>query len=441
MNARSQPSYSQPSHSQSSYLQTHPWLKLGIAIAFTLILSGCNTFETQGNRTVTVLGAIEGELQKDFEQALEPFESATNIEIIYEGTTDFAAVLKEKVADGNPPDLAMFPQPGLMTEFATAGELVPLSTFLETGALQAAYSDAWIELGTVEEETYLIWYRTSVKSLVWYKPTVFETNAYEIPQTWAELTALTEHIVADGGTPWCIGLESGAATGWPGTDWIEDIMLRTAGPEAYSQWIDHRLPFNSPQVINAFDEFGRILLNPQYVEGGGAAAAATSFTEAADGLFTDPPSCYMHKQASFIESFFEEDQEPRSDYDIFTLPGIDEKFGTPILVAGDAFGMFNSTPEARALMAYLATPTPHEIQARLGGFISPHRQVSPEVYPNAVNQKVALILANADVIRFDGSDLMPGAVGTGSFWSGIIDFAKGKSAEEVTQEIDASWPQ
>ena len=110
-------------------------------------------------------------------------------------------------------------------------------------------------------------------------------------------------------------------------------------------------------------------------------------------------------------------------------------------MAGDAFGMFNSTPEARALMAYLATPTPHEIQARLGGFISPHRQVSPEVYPNAVNQKVALILANADVIRFDGSDLMPGAVGTGSFWSGIIDFAKGKSAEEVTQEIDASWPQ
>jgi len=411
-----------------------------VTLATVVALSGCSQTEPQQASTVTILGVIDGEQQTKFEQALAPFEAETNIDVIYEGTPDFTNNLKEKVAAGAAPDLAMFPQPGLMAEFARAGDLVPLETFLESGALQAAYSDAWIDLATVEEDTYAIWYRASVKSLVWYKPTVFETNAYEIPQTWAELTALTEKIAAEGKVPWCIGLESGTATGWPGTDWIEDIMLRTAGPEAYSQWIDHRLPFNSPVVINAFDEFGKILLNPNYIQGGATSTVTTNFGESPNALFSEPPQCYMHKQASFIESFFEEGKLPRTDYDVFTLPSIDEKFGTPILVAGDAFSMFNDTRESRALMAYLTTPRPHEIWAELGGFISPHRQVSPDAYPSAVSQKVALILANAEVIRFDGSDLMPGDVGTGSFWTGIIDFANGKSAEDVTQEIDATWP-
>jgi len=405
-------------------------------------LLGCSQTRSQlAPSTVTVLGVIEGEEQKRLEQALAPFEAQTGIDVIYQGSSDFATQLKDQVAADNAPDLAMFPQPGLMTEFAITGELVPLTTFLEMGSLQAAYSDDWIELGTIEDKTYAIWYRTSVKSLVWYKPTAFEANAYEIPQTWAELISLSEKIAATGATPWCIGLESGAATGWPATDWIEDIMLRTAGPEAYSQWIDHRLPFNSPPVMDAFNQFGKILLNPKYVNSGAASTVNTNFGEAPSGLFTDPPSCYLHKQANFIEAFFEDSKILRSDYDVFPLPSIDPEFGTPILVSGDAFAMFNDTPEARALMGYLATPAPHEIWAKLGGFISPHRQVSPDIYPNAVSQKIALILANADVIRFDGSDLMPESVGTGSFWTGIVDFANGKSADEVTKEIDASWPQ
>lgn len=412
-------------------------------LSLSLLLSawGCSTATPpQSQKTVTILGVIEGEQQERLEQALVPFETETGIDVIYEGNADFATVLKERVSAADAPDLAMFPQPGLMAEFARNGDLVPLSTFIEKSELKAAYNDTWIDLATVEEEAYVIWYRTSVKSLVWYKPVVFERNAYEIPTTWSELTTLTTKIATEGKTPWCIGLESGEATGWPGTDWIEDIMLRTAGPEAYSQWIDHRLPFNSPQVLTAFQKFGEILRNPKYVDGGASSTVELAFSEAPDGLFVEPPRCYMHKQASFIESFFEAGKEPRSDYDVFTLPPIDGKFGTPILVSGDAFGAFRDTPETRALMSYFATPTPHEIWAQLGGFISPHKQVSPDIYPNAVSQKISLILANADVIRFDGSDLMPPEVGTESFWEGIVDFAQGESAEEVAKEIDASWP-
>jgi len=425
-------------------LRTRRFLRSGITASIltsvVIGLTGCSkTPPSTSGGTVTILGVITDAQQSKLEQALLPFEQETGIDVIYEGSDDFATILPARVEAGEAPDVAMFPQPGLMAKFAQEGELVPL-TFLEAGALQAAYSDNWLDIGTIDSEIYAVWYRSSVKSLVWYKPTAFEANAYEVPQTWPDLLALSNQIVEDGKTPWCIGLESGSATGWPGTDWIEDIMLRTAGPEAYSQWIDHRLPFSSPQVINAFNEFGKILRDPKYVNGGAKNSVQTSFSQSPEGLFTDPPECYMHKQASFIASFFEEGKAPRSDYDVFPLPGIDEKFGMPILVAGDAFAMFNNTIESRALIAYLATPTPHEIWAELGGFISPHKQVSLDVYPDAVSQKIALILANADIVQFDGSDMMPSAVGTGTFWTGIVDFAQGASAEEVTKEIDATWP-
>ncbi|MEO1684893.1 MAG: ABC transporter substrate-binding protein, partial [Cyanobacteria bacterium J06631_12] len=414
-------------------------LAIGLTLASTLILAGCNSAGTeQAENTVTILGVIVGEQQEKLEQALAPFEEETGIDVVYEGTDAFATLLPVRVESGDAPDLAMFPQPGLMTDFARGGQLIPLTSFMDTNTLRAAYPDTWLDLGTIDDEPYGIWYRASVKSLVWYSPAAFEAQNYQIPTTWSALTALSDKIAADGGTPWCIGLESGDATGWPGTDWVEDIMLRTAGPEAYDQWISNELPFNAPEVVNAFNEFGEILLEPKYVSGGAVNAVSTPFGDSPLGLFNEPPTCYLHRQASFISTFFPEDKAPNVDYDVFPLPGIDENFGLPILVAGDAFGMFNDTPEARALMEYLATPVPHEIWAGLGGFISPHKAVSLDAYPDVVSQKIAQILADADVIRFDGSDMMPGAVGTGTFWSGVVDFAVGESAEDVTKTIDES---
>jgi len=415
---------------------------LGTVLGSLFLLSGCNGASTESaENTVTVLGVVVGEQQEKLEQALAPFEEETGIEVIYEGTDAFATLLPVRVESGDAPDLAMFPQPGLLADFARAGQLVALDSFIDTSTLRAAYPDTWIELGSVDDEAYGIWYRASVKSLVWYRPTAFEAQGYDIPTTWEEMIALSDEIAADGATPWCIGLESGNATGWPGTDWVEDIMLRTAGPEAYQQWVENELPFDSPEVINAFDEFGSILLNPDYVNGGAVGAISTPFGDSPQGIFNEPPNCYLHRQANFIDTFFPEGKEPKVDYDVFPLPAIDSRFGTPILVAGDAFGMFNDTPEARALMQYLATPQPHEIWAGLGGFISPHKQVSTDAYPDIVSQKIAQILADADVVRFDGSDMMPGAVGTGTFWSGIVDFAVGEPAENVTKTIDDSWPQ
>ncbi|MEM7797243.1 MAG: ABC transporter substrate-binding protein, partial [Cyanobacteria bacterium P01_C01_bin.118] len=272
-------------------------------------------------------------------------------------------------------------------------------------------------------------------------PKAMEAQGWTVPTTWDEMLALSDQIVAAGVNPWCVGLESGDATGWPGTDWIEDIMLRTAGPEVYDQWLNHEIPFNDAAVQTAFEEFGNIVLNETYVVGGTTGTISTPFGDAPQGLFGDTPTCYLHRQANFIASFFPEDVNLEEEVDIFLLPGIDPAYGTPVLVAGDVFGMFNNTPEAQALMQYLATPTPHEIWAGLGGFLSSHKQVSLDAYPDALSRKQAEFLSNAETVRFDGSDMMPGAVGTGTFWSGVVDYVAGTPVEEVLDDIEASWPE
>ncbi len=417
-----------------------PLLATGLSLT---LLTACGSGGGDGSNsnTVTVLGVVVGEQQEKLEAALAPFEAETGIDVIYEGTDSFATLLPVQVESGSAPDIAMFPQPGLMADFARDGQLLPLTDVFDAATLSEAYPDDWIKLGTINDTLHGIWYRASVKSLVWYNPKQFEAKGYSIPQTWDDMTALSDKIVADGGTPWCLGMESGDATGWVGTDWVEDIMLRTAGGEVYDQWTSHEIAFNSAPVQAAFEQFGEVILNPKYILGGKVGAISTPFGESPKGLFGENPQCYMHRQANFIASFLPEDVVLGEDVAVFPLPGIKEEFGLPILVAGDVFGMFNDTPEARALMQYLATPTPHEIWAKAGGFISPHKQVSLDVYPDAVTRQQAEILANAETVRFDGSDLMPGTVGTGTFWSGIVDFVGGSDLEKVLDEIEESWPE
>ncbi len=426
-------------------------LALGLCIALPLYSCSQSSSETapSANRpaeassgsTVTVLGVIVGEQQAKLEAAFAPFEEETGIEVRYEGTDAFTTLLPVRVDSGDAPDIAMFPQPGLMRSLAEEGALTPVTEVLTRPELEAYYPDSWIELSTVDNEIYGIWYRSAVKSLVWYNPKEFAKAGYETPETWEELIALSDQIVADGSNPWCIGLESGNASGWPGTDWIEDIVLHTAGPEFYDQWVQHEVPFNAPEVQKAFEYFGEIAKTPQYVYGGKAGALSIPWGDSINGLFTATPECYMQKQGNFISNFFPEDVVIGEDVDFFPTPVINPEYENALLVAGDIFSMLNDTPEAQQLMAYLATPTPHEIWAEQGGLLSANKQVDLSVYPDELSRKQAELLTTAEVVQFDASDAMPGAVGTGTFWSGMMDFVAGASIEDVTDKIEFYWPE
>jgi alpha-glucoside transport system substrate-binding protein len=272
---------------------------------------------------------------------------------------------------------------------------------------------------------------------VWYVPANFEAAGYEVPATWDEMIALSDQIVADGGTPWCLGVESGAASGWVATDWIEDIMLRTAGPEVYDKWVNHEIPWTDPAVRTAFELFGQIAHNDDYVVGGTAGVNSIFFGDSPVDLFTDPPGCYMHRQASFIIDFFPEGVT-EEDYAMFPLPPIDPEFGTPMMGWADLIVMFNDTSEAQALMQYLASPEAQESWASRGGFLSPNKRVSLHVYPTETERALAQALTSAEVFRFDASELMPSAVGAGSFWTGAMDYNVGLDLSSVLEAIEAS---
>jgi alpha-glucoside transport system substrate-binding protein len=371
-----------------------------------------------------VLAVWGGDELDNFRAMVAPFEEETGITVEYEGTRDLNAVLTTRIEGGNPPDLAGLPGPGQLLEFARAGHLIALDNVLDMELMASQYDEGFLNLATVDEQLYGIFIKAAVKSLVWYNPKAFAEAGYTVPTTWDEMTALSQQMIADGKTPWCIGLESGAASGWPGTDWIEDIMLRTAGPDVYDQWVAHEIPWTDPAVMTAWETWGEIVATPEMVWGGSQGVLSTNFGESPFPLFEAEPGCYLHRQASFITSFIQEqypDLTAGEDFDFFEFPPIDPAQGKPLLVAGDLFGMFNDTPEARELMQYLVSAEAQAIWAARGGFLSANKTVDPTVYPDQLTQQIGEMLTQSTAVRFDGSDLMPEAVNN-AFWSGILDY-------------------
>jgi alpha-glucoside transport system substrate-binding protein len=275
---------------------------------------------------------------------------------------------------------------------------------------------------------------------VWYSPDNFEDNGYEIPSSMEGLLALADQMVSDGNTPFCIGLGSGGATGWPATDWMEDIMLRTHSPITYDQWVSNDMKFNDQRVIDAMEFFGSIALNDSYVNGGTKAVATTDFRDSPNGLFTSPAECMMHRQASFIPAFFPEGSEAGVDYDFFYFPPFESQdLGKPVLGAGTLMAPTNDRKITTEFMKFLLHTEANERFMEKGGFLTPHKYVDIDKYSSETFKGLHEILMNATTFRFDGSDLMPGWVGAGSFWTGMVDYTNGKSAKEVADEIQASW--
>lgn len=395
---------------------------------------------------VTVFGPWLGPDQQLVESVLAYFAEATGADVRYTGSDSFEQQIVVDLEAGSAPNISAFPQPGLASDMAKRGFLTGLGQETSDWVRDNyAAGQSWVDLGTYEGKDgnkafYGFPYKTDLKSLVWYVPENFEDAGYEIPQTMEELKALTEQIVADGETPWCIGLGSGAATGWPATDWVEDMMLRLHSPEVYDQWVSHEIPFNDDRVVAAIEEFGWFARNDEFVAGGAGSVASTDFRDSPKGLFSSPPQCYMHRQASFIPAFFPEGTSVGEDADFFYFPSSSEKdLGNPVLGAGTTFTITNDSPGAKAFIEFLKTPIAHEIWMAQKGFLTPHKGVNTDVFTDPTVRKMNDILLEATTFRFDGSDLMPGAVGAGTFWTGMVDYTGGKDAKAVATDIENSW--
>ena len=397
-------------------------------------------------QTVTITGAWTGNEKEKVEKVFALFTEATGAAVNYSGSDSFEQDIVVSARAGSAPNLAAFPQPGLAADMASQGLLTPLADGTAGWvADNFAAGQSWVDLGTYpdpdgNDALYGLFYRVDLKSLVWYNPEAFDEAGYDIPQSMEELKELTDQIVADGETPWCIGLGSGAATGWPATDWVEDMMLRTTTPEDYDAWVTNEMKFDDPKVIAAMEEFGHFARTEGYTQGGAEAVASTDFRDSPAGLFSIPPGCYMHRQASFIPAFFPEGTEVGTDVDFFYFPSYASKdLGKPVLGAGALFAITNPSEATTAMIEFIKLPVAHEIWMAQGGFLTAHAGVNLATYETDSLRAQGEILQNATTFRFDASDLMPGEIGAGAFWTGMVDFTTGKDAAEVAAGIQARW--
>ncbi|MBI5303466.1 MAG: carbohydrate ABC transporter substrate-binding protein [Chloroflexi bacterium] len=395
---------------------------------------------------VTMTGPFTDEDAVKFNNSMKDFTAKTGITIQYEGSKEFEASISARIAAGDPPNIVDFPQPGLLGTFAKQGKVVDATKLVPATWMKENYAQSWLDMATMpgaDGKSMIggIWQRFNGKSQVWYPKKTFDKAGYKVPNTWDELVALSDQIVKDGDTPWCIGIQSGAATGWPATDWTEDVMLRTTSLENYDKWVRGELKFASPEVKSAIETFAKIWNNDKYVYGGRAKIVTTFFGDAPAPMFQTPPKCWLHRQGNFITSFFPKGVKAGEDYDFFYFPPIDAKYGKPYLVAGDIMAAFSDKPEVAAVMQYFATGAGVKGWLAAGGALSPHNDSSLDWYGDPVEKKIAQIVRAATAVRFDASDLMPGAVGSGSEWKGFTDYFSGAAnLDTVLAEIDKSWP-
>jgi alpha-glucoside transport system substrate-binding protein len=406
---------------------------------------GGNQLEDTG--TVNLLSAISPEeavgVQGIFDDLIN---SQTDYTAEIEASADFEEQFQIR-AEGGTLDVAALPQPGAVAAQAAAGTIMSLEDLgFDIDELNATFGEYFMSLGEYQGEHYGIPSNINLKSMVWYPKDDFDAAGYTVPTTWDELMALSDQIVADGGTPWCVGFESGGATGWPATDWMEDIMLRTAGLDTYTQWVNHEIPFNDPSVLNAGQIFGDVMFHDGYVLGGAENTPAVAFGDAPAPMFQEPPGCWLHRQASFINAFFPEDAVAGTDYDWFPLPPIDQE-GT--LFAGE-LTVIGTGGNRAEVVDFVKRFIGQEVQCAMGGVqlssrISPRIDVGPDCYVNDILADASVILTDAlanGTGGFDASDQMPPEVGSGSFWTGMVEYMQQgpDSLQGILDDIEASWP-
>lgn len=423
------------------------------AAAALVAMAGC-TADGGGSggdgETVTIMGAFTDAQAAAFQADLDKWSETSGIKVTYDGNTDFQTAVVARATAGNPPDIAIYPQPGVLK--SQTQSLFPLEDLgIDVEEITADEANGLGTIAQVDGQTFGLPYSINVKSLVWYNPAAFEAVGLTVPTTDAELGALQQQIIDDGlGYPWCVGLESGAGTGWPATDWLEEYVLRFGGLDEYNAWIAGDVLFDSPLVTQAGDKVSEALLAEGTVNGGGPGAATTSFQTAGNQLFVEGKEngqCFMMRQGSFIADFFPDEIKAQiadndlSNINFFQLPS-PEGTDVAMLGGGDLVGAFTDSDATKQVVEYI---TGKEFgtngYASQAIFLSPHNDFDSSNYTTEFQKNAQELLKNSTLFGFDASDQMPGEVGAGTEWSELTNwFAGQKTMEQAFKDIDSSWP-
>jgi len=423
--------------------------------AAALLTTGClvdpnDTARARGNgntsNTIEIMLGFTGAQFEDFKATVDPYAKSQGITIKWAPTGNFNQLINTRVQGNNLPDIAMFPQPGVLRDLASRNRLTPLNNILDMPTLKASMTAGTLDTGTVDGNLYGLLVSMNVKSLIFYPKKAFAAAGYTEPKSIPELLELTNKIRSSGKTPWCLGIEAATATGWPATDWFEDLILHQQGVAKYNQWVNHDIKFESPEVKQAAATFEQIAFTDGNVVGGRKSIASNNFNTAANPMFQDPAGCYFYKQGNFVAAAGGFPDAVVKDIDarvgVFGFPPATPGGDDPVLGGGDLAALFSPKNEAaKKILRYMSTKDFGAEDAKKGNYISPHKDFDQSNYPNGVVRKAARVAYDATAFAFDGSDQMPGAVGSGSFWRDMTSWISGQqSLDEALKGIDDSWP-
>ncbi|MFI6447455.1 ABC transporter substrate-binding protein [Kitasatospora sp. NPDC050543] len=418
----------------------------GSAAALTGDCAAYQPYAGHSGTKVTMFASILSPESDNLEKSWADFSRCTGIKISYEGSNDFESQLPVRVTGGNAPDFAIIPQPGLLAQMVKTGKVVkpPAATV----ANEEKWSPVWKTYGSVNGTFYAAPMSANMKSLVWYSPKTFAQAGYAVPKTWADLMALSDRAAKAGaGKPWCGGIASGTATGWPATDWLEEVVLGSYGGEVYDQWVNHQVKFGDEKITTAMQTVAGWMQNPAWVNGGYGdvkSIATTTFQDAGAPILTG--KCLMLQQASFYKAQWPANTKVAPDGDVFAfhLPAVNPAVANPVEGGGEFLAAFASRPEVQAVQNYLSSSDWAGSRVKTAtGWVSANQGVDKSLYTDAIDRLSADALTDpAATFRFDGSDLMPAGIGAGQEWKSLTAwFAEGQSIQKVASDIDGAWPQ
>ena len=341
---------------------------------------------------------------------VKPWETDTGNTVKYQGTRSINDILAAGIPTGVLPDLAGLPGPGQMAEYAKAGALQPLDDVLDVSTYTSETSAGLVALGKAQGHTYGVFIKAALKGVIFYNPKLHDYSS-GAPATWDDLVSMGAANKGDAKALWCLGIESGDASGWPSTDWIENILLRQSGPDVYNDWAAGKVKWTDPKI--------KLI-----------AAGASNFGDlAGDPLFATPPGCEFFQQGSFMSGLGAFAKlKAGTDYNAFQFPAINPDFSTAVEGAGDLFGMFHATDAAKSLMKSLVTAKAQDVWVKRGGALSANKNAAD--YPDAFIKNAGAAIANAKQFVFDASDTMPSAMNA-AFWSHMVSLTSGSETVDA----------
>lgn len=432
-------------------------LLVAVTAGTAVALSGCssgggNDSGANAGGTVSISGAFTGAQATAFQSDLDAWAKGKNITVKYNGSNSFQTGIVTQVKGGQSPDVAIFPQPGVLKSLISS-KMVPLDDVIDVKATVADEAQGLPDIAKVNGKTYGLPYSINVKSLVWYNPAAFTKAGLTVPKTDAELTALQSKIISSGlGYPWCVGIAAQGANGWAMTDWLEQYVLNYGGLGQYNDWITHKIKFDSPLVRKAAAKVETLIFADGAVNGGGKAIASTDFGAAGNNLFVSGKpagQCFMMRQGTFITGFFPDEIQAQlakgdtTNANAFPLPAPADAKAAGVLGGGDLVAAFKNTPAIKQVVSYLLGKefATNGYAKQWSSHLSPHSEFPVEQYSSPFQAIAQKTVADAEIFGFDASDQMPGAVGAGTEWTNLTEWTAGQSSlDDALKAIDASWP-